>query len=193
VSCPSCGAANEPGDAFCGECGSPLSGQQAPPPPAAVPAGPAAERRLVSVLFADPGRVHDALRVARLGGGPGAPLGLLRALQATDRALRRHRREVHWHDGTAFRPTGPIETLEVPETLHALVAARLDGLFAEERRLVQGASVLGKTFTKQGIGAVSGLPAEEVDALLAALLRKKVARPTACRPRAQPRARGARG
>jgi hypothetical protein len=37
------------------------------------------------------------------------------------------------HDGTAFRPTGPIETLEVPETLHALVAARLDGLFAEER------------------------------------------------------------
>ncbi len=32
------------------------------------------------------------------------------------------------HDGTAFRPTGPIETLEVPETLHALVAARLDGL-----------------------------------------------------------------
>jgi predicted ATPase len=78
------------------------------------------------------------------------------------------------HDGTAFRPTGPIETLEVPETLHALVAARLDGLFAEERRLVQGASVLGKTFTKQGIGAVSGLPAEEVDALLAALLRKEV-------------------
>jgi tetratricopeptide (TPR) repeat protein len=34
--------------------------------------------------------------------------------------------------------------------------------------------VLGKTFTKQGIGAVSGLPAEEVDALLAALLRKEV-------------------
>ena len=54
------------------------------------------------------------------------------------------------HDGTAFRPTGPIETLEVPETLHALVAARLDGLAAEERRLVQGASVLGKTFTQAG-------------------------------------------
>src|SRR5436190_5261477 len=61
------------------------------------------------------------------------------------------------HDGTAFRPTGQIETLEVPETLHALVAARLDGLNPEERRLVQAASVLGKTFTKQGIGALSGL------------------------------------
>jgi tetratricopeptide (TPR) repeat protein len=78
------------------------------------------------------------------------------------------------HDGTAFRPTGPIETLEVPETLHALVAARLDGLSAEERRLVQGASVLGKTFTTQGIVALSGLPQAEVEPLLTALLRKEV-------------------
>ena len=37
--------------------------------------------------------------------------------------------------------------LEVPETLHALIAARLDGLGAEERRLLQDAAVLGKTFT----------------------------------------------
>ena len=27
-----------------------------------------------------------------------------------------------------YRPTGPIEALEVPETLQALIAARLDGL-----------------------------------------------------------------
>ena len=53
-------------------------------------------------------------------------------------------------DGNVYRPTGPIETLEVPETLHALVAARLDGLTAEERRLVQDAAVLGKTFTQAG-------------------------------------------
>jgi class 3 adenylate cyclase/tetratricopeptide (TPR) repeat protein len=78
------------------------------------------------------------------------------------------------HDGTAFQPTGPIETLEVPETLHALVAARLDGLSTEERRLVQGASVLGKTFTKPGVSAVAGVPAEDTDAQLAALVRKEV-------------------
>jgi class 3 adenylate cyclase/tetratricopeptide (TPR) repeat protein len=77
-------------------------------------------------------------------------------------------------EGNVFRPSGAIETLEVPETLHALVAARLDGLSAEERRLVQDASVLGKTFTKQGIVAVTGIPEEEVDALLASLLRKEV-------------------
>ena len=31
-------------------------------------------------------------------------------------------------DGAVYRPTGPIEQLEMPETLQALVAARLDGL-----------------------------------------------------------------
>jgi predicted ATPase/class 3 adenylate cyclase len=77
-------------------------------------------------------------------------------------------------DGIAFRPTGPIETLEVPETLHALVAARLDGLTAEERQLVQGAAVIGKTFTQQGLAAVTGLAEDELEPLLASLVRKEV-------------------
>ena len=54
VACSSCGAANEPDDAFCGACGTALDAATpaaAPPQPAAL--GPAAERRLVSVLFAD--------------------------------------------------------------------------------------------------------------------------------------------
>ena len=40
--------------------------------------------------------------------------------------------------------TGPVEALDVPETLHALIAARLDGLPPEERRLLQDAAILGK-------------------------------------------------
>jgi hypothetical protein len=52
-SCPSCGAKNEPDDRFCGDCGAPLtngaSEQRAPVTRDAL----AAERRLVSVLFAD--------------------------------------------------------------------------------------------------------------------------------------------
>ncbi len=53
--CPSCGTPNEPNARFCGSCGSALTRGATPfaaEVPAA-PAAPAAERRLVSVLFAD--------------------------------------------------------------------------------------------------------------------------------------------
>src|SRR5205814_323375 len=50
AACPACGAANEPGERFCGECGSALD---AAAPVAAVREERAAERRLVSILFAD--------------------------------------------------------------------------------------------------------------------------------------------
>jgi predicted ATPase len=77
-------------------------------------------------------------------------------------------------EGSAYRPTGPIETLEVPETLHALIAARLDGLTPEERHLVQDASVLGKTFTRTAIAALSGLTPPDLEGLLGSLVRKEI-------------------
>ncbi|HEX6763703.1 MAG TPA: adenylate/guanylate cyclase domain-containing protein [Gaiellaceae bacterium] len=77
-------------------------------------------------------------------------------------------------EGNAYRPTGPVETLDVPETLQALVAARLDGLTLDERRLVQDGSVLGKTFTHGGLGALSGFADDRLQPLLAALLRKEI-------------------
>jgi class 3 adenylate cyclase/tetratricopeptide (TPR) repeat protein len=73
-----------------------------------------------------------------------------------------------------FRLTGEIDTLEVPETLQALIAARLDGLAPEERRVVQDAAVLGRTFTLRGLASVSGTPAQELEPLLVALMRKEV-------------------
>jgi Adenylate and Guanylate cyclase catalytic domain/Double zinc ribbon len=55
--CGTCGAANSPGVKFCGECGSSLVAGVAPPAAGVVaparPGPPEAERRLVSVLFAD--------------------------------------------------------------------------------------------------------------------------------------------
>ena len=77
-------------------------------------------------------------------------------------------------EGSVYRPTGPIETLAVPETLQALIAARLDGLPQEERRLLQDASVLGKTFTKRALAALTSLDEQELEPLLTSLVRKEV-------------------
>ena len=77
-------------------------------------------------------------------------------------------------DGPVYRPTGPIDSLDVPETLQALIAARLDGLAPDERRLLQDASVLGKTFTKPALAALSGVSEAELDQLLGSLVRKEV-------------------
>jgi tetratricopeptide (TPR) repeat protein len=77
-------------------------------------------------------------------------------------------------EGAVYRPSGTIAALEVPETLHALIAARLDGLPPEERRLLQDAAVLGKTFTKRALGALSRLGDAELEPLLASLVRKEV-------------------
>ncbi|MDH4341260.1 MAG: AAA family ATPase, partial [Thermoleophilia bacterium] len=76
-------------------------------------------------------------------------------------------------EGSAYRLTGEVEALEVPETLHALIAARLDGLSAEERRLLQDAAVLGKTFTQDALAALAGSDVE-IQPLLTALARKEV-------------------
>jgi class 3 adenylate cyclase/tetratricopeptide (TPR) repeat protein len=77
-------------------------------------------------------------------------------------------------EGSVYRPVGPIDTLEIPETLQALIAARLDGLAAEERRLLQDGAVLGKTFTRHALAALSGLDESALAPLLAALVRKEV-------------------
>ena len=74
-------------------------------------------------------------------------------------------------DDGHYRPPKPIA---VPETLQALVAARLDGLAPAERDLVQDASVLGKTFTIEALSALTGAPRERIEPVLTGLVRKEV-------------------
>src|SRR6266508_3576319 len=111
MSCPSCGAVAAPTAKFCAECGTGLAG--APPTAPEVPRAPApaAERRLVTVLFADLvgftplSESRDAEEVREL---------LSRYVDTARRvigALRRQRREVHRRRrhgavGRADRPGG---------------------------------------------------------------------------------------
>ena len=77
-------------------------------------------------------------------------------------------------DGSAYRPAGEVEALEVPETLQALIAARLDGLTQQERQVVQDGAVLGKTFTRDALSALSGIPDAALETVLGGLVRKEV-------------------
>jgi class 3 adenylate cyclase/tetratricopeptide (TPR) repeat protein len=69
-----------------------------------------------------------------------------------------------------------VGNLELPTTLHTLIAARLDALPVGERRLVQDAAVLGQAFTADGLRALVRSIGEDVDVdvALANLVRKEI-------------------
>jgi class 3 adenylate cyclase/tetratricopeptide (TPR) repeat protein len=77
-------------------------------------------------------------------------------------------------EGSRYVVTGEVSDLEVPETLHALVASRLDGLSAPERSLLLEASVLGHSFTAGSAAALSGIPEQTVTELLDGLVAKQI-------------------
>jgi class 3 adenylate cyclase/predicted ATPase len=73
-----------------------------------------------------------------------------------------------------YRLVGDIGELAVPDSLHALLAARLDALDPPVRRLVADAAVLGTTFPAEALTAVSGQDEPSVRAALAELVRREV-------------------
>jgi class 3 adenylate cyclase/tetratricopeptide (TPR) repeat protein len=129
------------------------------------PLSPQAMRDLLAGLV--PG-LPDTLRDQILARAEGVPLYAME----TVRMLLDRGHLVR--EGSVYRPTGPVEALEVPETLHALIAARLDGLSDDERRTVQDGAVLGKTFTRQALAALSGATDAVLEPILQALVRKEV-------------------
>ena len=73
---------------------------------------------------------------------------------------------------------GSPDTQILPETVHSVLAARLDSLRADERLVLQNASVVGHTFWEGSLGA-RGDPAVELNDTLASLQDKDLIVPTA--------------
>jgi len=65
----------------------------------------------------------------------------------------------------------PVDRLEVPATVQAVLAARIDRLPEREKRLLQIAAVIGKDFAEPLLAGVAQLPNDELEAALAALRR----------------------
>jgi class 3 adenylate cyclase/tetratricopeptide (TPR) repeat protein len=69
---------------------------------------------------------------------------------------------------------GEIGALEIPPGLTALIASRLDALEPDERRVVKECAVLGESFPRQAIEAVSEIDPGELGKILTSLVRKEV-------------------
>jgi class 3 adenylate cyclase len=129
------------------------------------PLPPADMERLLAGLV--PGLPPRTLRtiVARADGIP------LYAVETVRMLLAQGRLVLH---GDAYQPVGDLDDLAVPETLTALIAARLDGLDPADRGVVEDAAVLGQSFSVAGLAAVSGLGPDELRPRLAGLVRREL-------------------
>jgi class 3 adenylate cyclase len=69
----------------------------------------------------------------------------------------------------AYRSTKALEEIQVPATVQAVLAARIDRLSPEEKRLLQSAAVVGEDVPFTLLQAVVGMPEEELRLNLARL------------------------
>ena len=83
-------------------------------------------------------------------------------------------------DDGGWRETATVGPIEAPPTIQALLAARIDRLDEGERDVLGRASVIGKTFSREALGAL--VSAEQIDACLPALDRKDLIRPELGQP-----------
>jgi class 3 adenylate cyclase len=73
-----------------------------------------------------------------------------------------------------YRLTGAVDRLTVPDSLHGLLAARLDSLSPEMRDVAADAAVLGSNFTVAALTALSRRNHETVIAATAELVRREM-------------------
>ena len=61
-----------------------------------------------------------------------------------------------------YRLTAPLSSIQVPATVQAILAARIDRLPAEEKQLLQSASVIGKDVPYTLLRGISGISEDEL-------------------------------
>jgi class 3 adenylate cyclase/tetratricopeptide (TPR) repeat protein len=125
----------------------------------------AAMHDLLTGLVPGLGKATVKAIVARADGIPLYAVETVRMLLAEGRLTEQ---------GGVYHPVGDLASLAIPETLTALIAARLDGLEPAERRLLQDAAVLGQSFTMAGLAAVTHADATSLESTLRTLVRREM-------------------
>jgi adenylate cyclase len=126
------------------------------------PLGPEGIRELLgSLLGEDPSvaRLPELIR-ERTGGNPFFIEEVVRSLVEDGHLEGR---------AGAYRLATPVEDLSVPATVQAVLAARIDRLAEREKRLLQTASVIGKTFSERMLRELAELPDPDLSAALSSL------------------------
>lgn len=80
-------------------------------------------------------------------------------------------------EGGDYRVVGSLSQLVVPESLQAVIGARLDRLDPDDRTLVQEAAVLGQSFSLTALAAITGQDPLAIEPRLVALSRRELLEP----------------
>ena len=140
------------------------------------PLGEADVGRVVEQLLGE-ARVDESVRARIAAASEGNPLFVEQLLEmmVEEGLLRR--------DGETWVATGDLSSVSMPPTIHALLAARLESLNAEEREVIDAASVVGQVFVESAVAElVSERHRETLPELLGALARKRLIRPERAHP-----------
>lgn len=129
------------------------------------PLGSEQSARLVSALL-DVDELPDAVRARILERSEGNPF----FLEEIVRHLIDDGLLVHGNGRWRARPG--IEEVEVPDTVQAVILARLDLLAPDEKRIAQHAAVVGRVFWDGAVARLVG--GDDVDAILRTLRRREL-------------------
>jgi predicted ATPase/class 3 adenylate cyclase len=118
--------------------------------------------RLLRALLGEDLALHDLRRqlIERTGGTPLFLEESVRALVETGALTGTH---------GAYRATRPIEAMQIPSTVHAVLAARIDRLAAPQKSLLQTAAVIGQDVPLELLQPITGLDGESLLTVLAEL------------------------
>jgi class 3 adenylate cyclase/tetratricopeptide (TPR) repeat protein len=133
-----------------------------------------AEKLLAALLGADPSmQPLTSLLIRRTEGTPLFLEESVRSLVETGALVG---------ERGAYRLTQQVDGIRVPATVQAVLAARIDRLPAEDKRLFQTASVIGKDVPYRLLQAIAGCPEIDLQASLSRLQAGELLYPTTLFP-----------